>query len=100
MAKIVANYTNFVAASSTVTLSAGSGKVHAITVFGIYAAPSLVTFYDNTSASGNILFACYVSCYYPCIIIYPPHLALKFTVGLTVVTADGAICHVVTEESE
>lgn len=100
MAKIVSDYTNYLPVGATVTLKVGAGKVHAIVAFGTTTTGTFVTFYDNTSASGNTLLVCCVSIYHPSIIIYPSHLALKFTVGLTVVTTAGSICHVVTEESE
>ena len=98
MAKIVADYTNYVAPSTTLTLFTGAGKVHSILAFG--AALSTVTLYDSLSGSGNVLLLISVSNYSPVIIFYPPHLALKFSTGLTVVTSANATAHIGTEESE
>jgi len=102
MAKLVTDYSNYVAISTTKTLKTGKGKVHAIlaTCSASGSGAQSVTLYDNTAGSGNILFLGYLWYNMNCIIILPDYLALKFSTGLTVVTSNAVAAFIATEEAE
>lgn len=85
--KFKTTYTQFVAPSTTSTLRSGAGELHAVILTCTAAVAELTTLYDNTAGSGNILLSLACSLYHPIVILLPPEQALKFTTGLTVVTA-------------
>jgi len=88
-------YSNYVPAATTKTLHTGPGNLHVI-----HASASVgawVTIYDNTAGSGNILLSFYLTALgYPYFVAYPPQTPLKFSTGLTVVTAAGTVVHLIT----
>ena len=96
MATLRTTYAQFVTTGTTKTLHSGPGKIHAIILTAAVATNCQVTFYDNTAASGNTLLVLNANMNDQPIIIFPEHLALSFTVGLTIVTAANAYAYVLT----
>ena len=83
---IQSDHNQYIAPSSSTTLHTGAGKVRALLVTGLSTTPGLLTVYDNTAASGNVLIAIDVSAYSPVTIILPPDTPLVFSTGLHAVT--------------
>jgi hypothetical protein len=100
MATLITNYTNFIPPSSTSVLKSGTGKIHAILATSLSTTPATIVIYDNTSGSGNILHSFQVAAPHPVCIVLPNYLALRFYVGLTVVTPANVYCYLATEESQ
>jgi len=98
MARIQSDYNYFVDASDAGnTLNTGAGKIFCIVATADSTTPQLITLYDNTAASGNILLKLYVVQTAPLVIIYPSTRPPKFTTGLTVVTTANVRAHFVLE---
>ena len=94
---INSDYNQFVAAGSSSTLHTGAGKVRAILATNSIATYQALTLYDNTAASGNVLFTAYVGATMPLIIILPNDLPLVFSTGLHVVTGANTQAMIITE---
>jgi hypothetical protein len=94
--RINATYNNYIPASTTKTVTSGAGKVHAI-IFSTSAASALITIYDNTAGSGNILFAGYATQSTPLVILFDSLRPLIFSTGCTVVTPANSVAFVQTE---
>ena len=96
MPKIDSDYNNYIPASTTKTLATGVGKVLAI-IFSTSAASAILTIYDNTAGSGNVLFAGYATSSTPLVIFFDKLMPLTFTVGCTGVTPAASVAYVMTE---
>lgn len=70
----------YISTNTTTTVKSGTGRLHSITV-GETAAGT-ITIYDNTAGSGTIIGVLKAS-----IVEGTYHFPVKFTTGLTVVTA-------------
>jgi hypothetical protein len=96
MARIISDYNNYLPVSTTKTLHSGSGKVHAILATSD-SSTGMVTIYDNTAASGSILFQISLNSTTPAFIILPAERPLRFHTGLTVVTDANTRCLIISE---
>ena len=97
MRYINSDYNQFVGASGSSTLHTGAGKVRAILATNSSATAQTLTLYDNTAASGNILFAASVASPMPLVIILPIDFPLSFSTGLHVTTGANTQAMIITE---
>ena len=74
------------------TLVTGPGRVLGVMATAESSTPQTVTLWDNTAASGTLLWRLYVSSYAPVIVFFPPGFHLSFTIGLHVVTSAYPTC--------
>jgi hypothetical protein len=86
--RIKSTYTEYTGPGTTNTLRTGVGEIHALLASSTApgGSPLVITLYDNTAGSGNVLFRICVSEYSPQNIFFPGRMPLKFSTGLTVVT--------------
>jgi hypothetical protein len=91
------DFNQYVAPSTSRTLHSGAGWLRTIIVTGESTTIGTCTIYDNTAASGNVLYACKVRIDASVIIILPLETPLRFTTGLTVVTDAEARAYLLAE---
>lgn len=84
--KFKTTYNQYIPNSTTRTLRTGAGEIHAIIITSAATSAELVLFYDNTAGSGNTLLNLYLRDTSPITIFFPPHIPLRFSTGLTVLT--------------
>lgn len=92
-----ADYNQYVPPSSSTTLHSSAGLVRELIVSGESTTIGTITIYDNTAASGNILFAAKVRIDAPLILVFNLVHPLVFWSGLTVVTDGYANAFIITE---
>lgn len=86
MARVRSNTTTYLPPSTTRVLHAGPCRVHGVLASGLSTGAGTFTLYDNTAASGAVLFSASVSLYAPLLLLLSPLEALDCTSGLTAVT--------------
>lgn len=96
MAKIYAGSDNYILSGTTKTLNTGKGKVLSVLIAS-YNGPATFVFFDNTAASGSILFTLVLDQYQTLQINFNPLFPPVFAIGLTVAISALGYCHVVTE---
>ncbi|MEW5797348.1 MAG: hypothetical protein AB1772_13465 [Candidatus Zixiibacteriota bacterium] len=79
-------YEYYTQPSTVETLWTGPGELHIIIATTESTTPVIVTYHDNTAASGNALLVFAIQSNAPMILILPAERPLRFSVGLTVTT--------------
>ena len=98
MSRVLKNdFNQYVAPSSSTTLHSVEGWLRTLIVTGESTTIGEITIYDNTAASGDILFAAKVRIDAPLIIKHFLQIPMKFDTGLTVVTDANANAFLLTE---
>lgn len=97
MARIYAYRQNYCPPGASTSVAAGAGGIHTLIVTCNSTAPAQVILYDNTAASGNILFSLFVSAYAPVVFNLKDVGPIRFTTGLTVVCPASVAAFVVIE---
>jgi len=101
MTRILNNdYNQYVDPSSSDTLHTGEGWIRAIFLFSNNSSEPTytdLTLYDNTAASGNILFFATANINRYVSVIFPLETPLKFSTGLHAVTDAYGHAYILTE---
>ena len=97
MTKAYCGYTQYVPAGAAQTLHTGQGAIYAILASTSKSSGvASVTFYDNTSGSGNVLLTLHLNPYQPVVqLSFEEYRPLRFETGLTVATGAEVECHVI-----
>jgi hypothetical protein len=94
---IHSGYNQYIAPGSSTTLHSTSGKLRSLLLTGESTTIGSITIYDNTVASGNVLYAAKLRIDAPITIILPLETPMIFETGLTVVTDANASAFLLTE---
>ncbi len=97
MSKIYSGSSNYIPKNTTKTIHTKAGKLRSILLTGDNTGE--VTFYDNTTATGNILLVLDMQAYngQPYLFNFPELIPLVFSTGLTIVTGTNMRCFIITE---
>lgn len=100
MRRIFSTSDQYVHESYGKVLHSGPGKIYTLIVTCSSTTAAAVTVYDNTAASGTVLFKANVAAYAPLVIHFPQNTPLVFTTGLAIATAAGVEAFAITEAEE